>query len=100
MSLRGLFLGGVCVLFLNQAYALPIAPKTLKNNNGPLLTNHASGFMAKELEKQKQNDNSINTDLNEIKLLNTIHVEPSQRFFAYQHESFSRFWQAIFRPDS
>ena len=50
----------------------------------------------KELSKQKQNTKAINSDLDSIKILNAIHVQPSQSFFAYQHERFSRLLQALF----
>ncbi|WP_111893781.1 hypothetical protein [Acinetobacter sp. MB5] len=66
------------------------AASTLNKN-----THHPS-LIEKELSRQKQNTKAIDSDLDSIKILNAIHVQPSQSFFAYQHERFSRLLQALF----
>lgn len=58
---------------------------------------HHVSLIEKELSKQKQNTKAIDSDLDSIKILNAIHVQPSQNFFAYQHERFSRILQALFQ---
>ncbi|MHA3055567.1 hypothetical protein E0H77_09335 [Acinetobacter sp. ANC 4633] len=58
---------------------------------------HHVSLIEKELSKQKQNTKAIDSDLDSIKILNAIHVQPSQSFFAYQHERFSRILQALFQ---
>ncbi|MFT4021441.1 MAG: hypothetical protein QM666_07995 [Acinetobacter sp.] len=57
---------------------------------------HPSSLIEKELNKQKQSNNSINSDIDNIKLLNIINLQSSQSFFAYQHERFTRFLQVLF----
>ncbi|WP_343598085.1 hypothetical protein [Acinetobacter sp.] len=99
MTLRSFLLGCLCALHFANAYA--IQETGLKHTHKPVpvnnkVTHHSSSYIGKELDKQKQNINSLNTDIDDIKLLTTIHLQPTQSFFAYQHERFSRFLQALF----
>lgn len=99
MTLRSLLLGSLCVLHFANAYAIQDGTNN-KNSSSIFVINkaahHSSGFIGKELNKQKQSVSTLNTDIEDIKLLSTIHVQPTQSFFAYQHERFSRFWQSLF----
>ena len=99
MTLRSFILGSLCFLHFANAYAIQETSPKEKNNKAPLdskVAHHSSGLLSKELVKQKQNIASLNTDIDDIKLLTTIHVQPTQSFFASQHERFSRLWQALF----
>ena len=40
--------------------------------------------------------NQKHSDIDDIKMLTTIHVKPTQTFFAQQQEQFSRFLQNLF----
>ena len=85
---RGVILGLCLSAGATASYANVIQNKTQST--------HPSSLIEKELSKQKQNTKAINSDLDSIKILNAIHVQPSQSFFAYQHERFSRLFQALF----
>lgn len=85
---RGVILGLCMSAVATTSYANVIQNKTQST--------HPSSLIEKELSKQKQNTKAINSDLDSIKILNAIHVQPSQSFFAYQHERFSRLLQALF----
>ncbi|MFI7964423.1 DUF4179 domain-containing protein, partial [Acinetobacter baumannii] len=50
------------------------------------------------LDQQKRNPIVLPSTNDELKVLNTIRVTPTQNFLAAQHERFSRFVQAIFQP--
>jgi len=60
--------------------------------------NEKNSLIEKALDQQKRNLSSLPTTDDEIKMLNTIRVAPSQNFFATQHQRFSRFVQSFFRP--
>lgn len=89
---RSVVLGLCLSLGATASYANAIQNK---NDNSSTSTRHPS-LIEKELSKQKQNTKAIDSDLDSIKILNAIHVQPSQSFFAYQHERFSRILQALF----
>lgn len=40
--------------------------------------------------------NQNNTEVDDLKMLTTIHIKPTQTFFAQQQEQFSRFLQILF----
>ncbi len=55
-------------------------------------------LLKKLLDQQKRNPIVLPSTNDELKVLNTIRVTPTQNFLAAQHERFSRFVQAIFQP--
>ncbi|WP_151979958.1 DUF4179 domain-containing protein [Acinetobacter guerrae] len=55
-------------------------------------------MVEKALDQQKRNLSSLPTTDDELKMLNTIRVAPTQNFFATQHQRFSRFVQSFFQP--
>lgn len=92
---------GLCLsIGATGSYANVIESQNIKLNSKAVSTlgkhNHPNSLIEKELSKQKQNTKAIESDLNNIKILTAIHTQPSQNFFAYQHERFSRFLQALF----
>lgn len=52
------------------------------------------------LNKQRQAVDQLSSNSDDIKILTTIHVQPTQNFFAAQHDRFSRFLQSLFSHDS
>ncbi|MEB3754333.1 DUF4179 domain-containing protein [Acinetobacter sp. MD2(2019)] len=99
MILRTFLLGALCLFQLSQTHALSSTalkkamPTTLAKHK---VSTHSSELLSNELNKQKKNVAASDTDLSDIKLLTSIRVQPTQSFFAYQHERFSRFWQTLF----
>ncbi|WP_130803681.1 DUF4179 domain-containing protein [Acinetobacter ihumii] len=57
-----------------------------------------NSMVEKALDQQKRNVAALPTTDDELIMLSTIRVAPSQSFFAVQHQRFSRFVQAIFQP--
>lgn len=55
-------------------------------------------LVERALDQQKRNLSSLPTTDDELKMLNTIRVAPTQNFFATQHQRFSRFVQSFFQP--
>lgn len=51
-------------------------------------------FIEQALIKQQQSP----TQVDDLKILTTIHVQPTQTFFARQQDSFSRFLHTYFFP--
>lgn len=54
-------------------------------------------LIEKALDQQKRNLALLPTTDDELKMLNTIRVAPTQNFFATQHQRFSRFIQSFFQ---
>lgn len=54
-------------------------------------------LIEKALIQQKRADNQEMTSTDELKVMAAIRVEPTQNFFATQHQRFSRFVQALFQ---
>lgn len=52
----------------------------------------------KALQQQKHNLTTLPTTDSQLMMLNTLHSEASQSFFAMQHQRFSRFLQVFFQP--
>ena len=51
-------------------------------------------------QKRDRNDSKANFDNDQIKVMTTIQVAPTQNFLAEQHQKFSRFVQSIFSQHS
>lgn len=70
----------------------------LKDNANKAVTEKQTSLIEKALDQQKRNPAPAPSSDDELKVLNTIRVTPTQNFLAAQHERFSRFVQAIFQP--
>jgi hypothetical protein len=60
------------------------------------LTAEKGSLIEKALTQQKQADKQKFESNNDLKVLTSIHVAPTQNFFALQNQRFSRFVQALF----
>ena len=60
------------------------------------LTAEKGSLIEKALTQQKQADKQKFESNNDLKVLTSIHVSPTQNFFALQNQRFSRFVQALF----
>lgn len=58
-------------------------------------------LIEKTVAQQKLKKEQQTSDFDDLKMLTTIYVPPSQNFFALQHQRFSRFLQNfLFTPES
>lgn len=64
------------------------------------LTTEKGSLIEKALTQQKQADKQKFESNNDLKVLTSIHVAPTQNFFALQNQRFSRFVQALFPQDN
>ncbi|WP_180008882.1 hypothetical protein [Acinetobacter sp. YH12238] len=64
------------------------------------LTAEKGSLIEKALTQQKQADKQKFESNNDLKVLTSIHVAPTQNFFALQNQRFSRFVQALFPQDN
>ncbi|WP_180060828.1 hypothetical protein [Acinetobacter sp. YH12124] len=64
------------------------------------LTAAKGSLIEKALTQQKQADKQKFESNNDLKVLTSIHVAPTQNFFALQNQRFSRFVQALFPQDN
>ena len=64
------------------------------------LTAEKGSLIEKALTQQKQADKQKFESNNDLKVLTSIHVAPTQNFFALQNQHFSRFVQALFPQDN
>ncbi len=88
---------------LSLGLVLSFAPQlstaaVLKDTPSKSLSDKQSSLIEKALDQQKRNTIVLPSTDDELKVLNTIRVTPTQNFLAAQHERFSRFVQAIFQP--
>ena len=60
------------------------------------LTAEKGSLIEKAITQQKQADKQKFESNNDLKVLTSIHVAPTQNFFALQNQRFSRFVQALF----
>lgn len=60
------------------------------------LSAEKGSLIEKALTQQKQADKQKFESNNDLKVLTSIHVAPTQNFFALQNQRFSRFVQALF----
>ncbi|MCF8999034.1 hypothetical protein [Acinetobacter nectaris] len=72
-------------------------PLIIKQN---LSEKSATSLIEQTLNKQRQAVDQLSSNSDDIKILTTIHVQPTQNFFAAQHDRFSRFIQSLFSHDS
>ena len=64
------------------------------------LTAEKGSLIEKALTQQKHADKQKFESNNDLKVLTSIHVAPTQNFFALQNQRFSRFVQALFPQDN
>ncbi|WP_336167207.1 DUF4179 domain-containing protein [Acinetobacter sp. 161(2023)] len=74
------------------------AAAALKDTPNKIGSDKQTSLIGKALDQQKRNLVVLPSTDDELKVLNTIRVTPTQNFLAAQHERFSRFVQAIFQP--
>lgn len=74
------------------------AAAVLKDTPNKTASDKQTSLIEKALDQQKRNPIVLPSTNDELKVLNTIRVTPTQNFLAAQHERFSRFVQAIFQP--
>lgn len=74
------------------------AAAVLKDTPSKTGSEKQTSLIEKPLDQQKRNPIVLPSTNDELKVLNTIRVTPTQNFLAAQHERFSRFVQAIFQP--
>ncbi|EKU37862.1 DUF4179 domain-containing protein [Acinetobacter sp. AYS6] len=74
------------------------AAAVLKDTPNKTGSDKQTSLIEKALDQQKRNPIVLPSTDDELKVLNTIRVTPTQNFLAAQHERFSRFVQAIFQP--
>ncbi|MCG9491984.1 DUF4179 domain-containing protein [Acinetobacter lactucae] len=83
------------VLSLASQFSAAAVLKETPNKTG---SDKQTSLIEKALDQQKRNPIVLPSTNDELKVLNTIRVTPTQNFLAAQHERFSRFVQAIFQP--
>lgn len=83
-------------IFSHTAHAALENNTALKNAGNTVVS---SSMVEKALNQQKRNVSALGED-NDLIMLNSIRVTPSQNFFAAQHQRFSRFVQSLFQPHS
>ncbi|MDS7957410.1 MULTISPECIES: DUF4179 domain-containing protein [Acinetobacter] len=83
------------VLSLASQFSAAAVLKDTPNKTG---SDKQTSLIEKALDQQKRNPIVLPSTNDELKVLNTIRVTPTQNFLAAQHERFSRFVQAIFQP--
>ncbi|MDS7935491.1 DUF4179 domain-containing protein [Acinetobacter sp. V91_7] len=83
------------VLGLASQFSAAAVLKDTPNKTG---ADKQTSLIEKALDQQKRNPIVLPSTDDELKVLNTIRVTPTQNFLAAQHERFSRFVQAIFQP--
>lgn len=83
------------VLGLASQFSTAAVLKDTANKTG---ADKQTSLIEKALDQQKRNPIVLPSTDDELKVLNTIRVTPTQNFLAAQHERFSRFVQAIFQP--
>lgn len=94
IKVLGLSLG--LSIFSHSSYAALENNTALKNAANTSVPN---SLVEKALNQQKRNVSALGED-NDLIMLNSIRVTPSQNFFAAQHQRFSRFVQSLFQPHS
>jgi len=83
------------VLGLASQFSTAAVLKDTPNKTG---SDKQTSLIEKALDQQKRNLVVLPSTDDELKVLNTIRVTPTQNFLAAQHERFSRFVQSIFQP--
>ena len=64
------------------------------------LTEAKGSLIEKAITQQKQADKQKFESNNDLKVLTSINLAPTQNFFALQNQRFSRFVQALFPQDN
>ncbi|AMW80029.1 hypothetical protein AMD27_14695 [Acinetobacter sp. TGL-Y2] len=88
-----LFLG-----FVAQTTQAAALQKTSKAVHAPLSIEKNQSPIERALSQQKRNrsDSKLLAEQDQMKVITSISVAPTQNFFASQNQRFSRFVQAIF----
>lgn len=85
-------------LFLVCSVQVGHAAAIKESSNIKSFDKSSPNLIVKALDQQKRNTAMLPSNDDELKMLNTIRTNPTQNFFASQHERFSRFVQTIFQP--
>lgn len=80
-----------------QANAAAIQ-KSIKPVQSSMISEKQSPIVkALSQQKRDRSENKLDTDLDQLRMLNSINTAPTQNFLAEQHQRFSRFVQALFQ---
>lgn len=83
---------------VSHSAAIPASSKVTKAKS-TFTHNHSAekpSLIEKALIQQKRTESTTSPSPDEVKVLNAIRVQPTQNFFAAQHQRFSLFVQSLF----
>lgn len=90
----------ICVVALLSLSTVSHSAVIKSTESKTHLTAEKGSLIEKAITQQKQADKQKFESNNDLKVLTSIHVAPTQNFFALQNQRFSRFVQALFPQDN